>query len=856
MTTITAPGARAVVSAAFALATLAGVAGATAGTLTGTVTAQAGGAPIAAAEVRVWQNGIKGWTILSTTLANGSGVYSITVPGGGYKLDVRGPAGGANWGDRWYDVAAPAASGYVGDVADVIPVGAAATVSGVNVALEVLGGSDGVVMRGGNVPLANAFVRMERRGEVRIHHNDLTKTLPAGLVSMRGMVPANDYQLLVYDPAGVRDTLMLGGPYTITSNANGTLGNLTMADYGADPYEGNNGANCATGFDPAPLHLDPPQPWQSTGARIGPLAAGDVDWFCFTAVAGDRLFVTASTEFTFAGATRYHPWTDPLISFWRGPRGVKLAEDDDSGTGPLDARLDTGPLTAGCHCVAASTFGDAGYVGANQTSTGRYTLRLVMGNRPPVVSIRKGASEVPAAPAILYMDEGDTLLLTLGYRDADNDVPTRAFTHVDAANAPVAGGMLNLGAAGGTYAWTAPAGSQVGSPYVMRLTAADGEFTITKNVLVVVNGVNRAPSVPELQTPIGGAVVATGAPVLTWINATDPEGEAITYDVELYHDDTDGPPDETARVPQAAGGTTTWTPTTIAENTRASWRVRARDGHPNGLSPWSAFEGFLVDVQNDPPDVPLLIKPAQGEVVPVRRPGLSALEVLDPEDDDVELVFEIATDRDFAAPVWTSAPVPMNPMTVTTMTATGVDLAWGAGYFARVKAQDVRGAVSDWSDVHAFRLTRNVAPTTPSFVDGCVASIYTDEAPTSIVVTNVVDQEREVVTFEVRFFAFDTDPQTGIPVYRTTAPMDTTMTTTAIPIDLSSLPNGPYRYRVRAHDGSDPSDWIDCELTLDVSSKNGGGCCDAGTGPAGSALPAFAALLGLATLGRRRRRRA
>ncbi len=835
------------------VAVLAHASPAAAGTITGTITAAAGGAPIASAEVRVWVRGVKGWSILSTTTASAAGAYALTVPGGMYLIDARGPAGGGNFGDRWYDVAAPTASGYVGDAADPLVVGAAATVGGINLALEVLGGTDGTVLVAGNLPLANAFLRMERRSEVRIHHNDLSKVAPPGLVSMRGMVPAADYQAMVYDPSGVRETLLVGGPFTIASNANGALGNLAMADAAADPYEGNNAASCAGGFDPAPIHLDPPQPWQSTGARIGPLAQGDVDWFCFTAAAGDRIFVTATTEFTFSGATRYHPWTDPLLSFWRGARTVKLAENDDGGPGPLDAKLDTGPLGAGCHCAAVTTFGDSNYVGASQGSTGRYTLRLVMGNRAPAVSIKKGANEVPAAPAILYMDEGDTLALTLGYADADHDVPTRAFTHVDAANGPVAGGVLVLGAAGGTYTWTAPPGSQVGSPYTMKLTGADAEFSITKTVLVVVNGVNHAPTTPTPNTPIGGAVVATGAPALTWVNSTDAESEPISYDVELYGDDTDGPPLQSATVAETAGGTTAWTPATIAENTHGQWRVRARDGHPNGLSPWSAFARFLVDVQNDAPGVPLLLKPAQSDVVPIRRPGLSVLDVRDPEDDAVEMVFELAADADFTSMVWTSQPVPMNPMAVTTMAAAGVDLAWGKDYFARVKAQDVRGAVSAWSEVHHFRVVANVPPTTPTFTNACVATAYKDQAPTAIVVGNVIDHEGEPVTFEVQVFPYEADPETASPVYRTTTPMDTAGATTSIPIDLGGLANGHYRYRVRAHDGTDPSDWIECELTLELDGSAAGGCCGAGGGPGGAALPVVAVLVGLVGLGRRRR---
>lgn len=124
------------------------------------------------------------------------------------------------------------------------------------------------------------------------------------------------------------------------------------------------------------------------------------------------------------------------MSFWRGARVTKLAEDDDGGTGPLDSLVDTGPLTAGCHCVAVTTFGDTNYVGSSQTSTGRYQLRVAQGNRPPVLSVKNGATEVPAAPATFSIDEGDTLVLTLAYADADHDV----LVHRDSASALVTDG--------------------------------------------------------------------------------------------------------------------------------------------------------------------------------------------------------------------------------------------------------------------------------------------------------------------------------------------------------------------------------------------------------------------------------
>jgi MYXO-CTERM domain-containing protein len=105
------------------------------------------------------------------------------------------------------------------------------------------------------------------------------------------------------------------------------------------------------------------------------------------------------------------------------------------------------------------------------------------------------------------------------------------------------------------------------------------------------------------------------------------------------------------------------------------------------------------------------------------------------------------------------------------------------------------------------------------------------------------------VLFEVEFFRFDDDPLSSFPVYMTTAPMSASGNTTAIPIDLSGVANGRYRYFVRAFDGSDASGAIECELTLDVPPPGdpSGGCCSTGApdprGIAVLALFVIAALL-------------
>lgn len=173
-----------------------------------------------------------------------------------------------------------------------------------------------------------------------------------------------------------------------------------------------------------------------------------------------------------------------------------------------------------------------------------------------------------------------------------------------------------------------------------------------------------------------------------------------------------------------------------------------------------------------------------------------------------------------------------------------------------MRARDVRGGESAWSDSHRFRLKVNVPPTDPAWDGACVATTYDLAPPAEIVVRNVTDAEGEAVTFELEVFRFDDDPLASFPVYQTTAMMSTTGATTAIPVDLSGLDNGRDRYFVRAFDGTDVSNAIECELTLDVPPPGdaAGGCCDAGRAPLAPLAPFGTGLIVLLVLRRRRSR--
>jgi hypothetical protein len=847
------------------------------GTLAGTIT-DTGGAPIAGMEVRAWRvmpggGPAAGFTIQTMTLTNGAGAYALVVPADDYKVDARmPPLYAGNYGDRWYDVAAPASGGYVEADADLVTVPDGVTVSGVDIVLEVLGGLDGRVALSGGAGVPGVWVRAERNADPRVHHNDQTEMLSGvvGNFSFRGLVPAGDYQVLVYDPGGVYDTGLFAGPYGVSTGFNGALGNLTVGPYAADPFEPDGGPGCASpAVDYSGFTVVPPLPWSSSGTWIGPLGA-DVDWLCVAAMAGDRFLVTATTELTFGGATRYHPWTDPILSFWTGDGVTMLADDDDSGPGPLDAYIDTGPVpAAGCYCFVVSTFGDFGdglWNGVGQASTGDYTLVVEMGNRPPALSVTDMGVPAPAPPGTVVVDEGVTLVLDLGYADPEGDPVVVAAALTDNTGAPVAGATLT--AAGGTGSWVWPVGGSAGggSPYTVVFTAEDAEFTTTVPVLIVVNVVNGPPTVPSILAPLLGATVATGTPALTLGNSTDPDGDPISYEMELHYGDAAAPVAQSLVVAEMAGGTTTTTPATIPENTHVYWRARATDGFPGGTSPWTPFFDFLVDVANEAPLATLLVKPYDGEMVLVRRPGLSASNTTDPEGNAILFFFEVAEDAGFATVVASSPGVPQDVLGKTTVWTLDVDLDWGATYYARARVEDDMGAVGGVSNVNAFDIKENVQPSRPELepADACVGAEY-DAPPDSFTVANVDDPEGEPVTLELEIRAFDDDPATTTPLVTASVMQDESATSTVIAFDGAALAPGHYAWRVRAFDGTDYSEWLECDFWVGAPGKMGGdephgcgcGCRVAGaraSGAGGGGLGALVLSLALAVAGLRRRR--
>lgn len=408
-----------------------------------------GGTGVAAMEVRLWARTAKGFSFTAPTgrvvTTDATGGYLITnIPAGTYKLDTRmSDTVSGNYGDRWYDVAAPLGNGYLPETADELVLTSTDARTGLDIAVEVNGGLDGRTVASVAAPLGGLFVRLESVADLRVHHVDVSKTTPAarlGETSFRGMPPSTA-RVVVHDPNYTRADVF-GPSFTITANTNGTAGDLVIPPAPADPNEPNNRVDAGSTLDVSALRMTPPQPVTRTGA-IGPRNSGDVDFFCWTAQAGDRYFLSAVGTFGVLpdGGVRESPWVDPVVSFWSG--GVKLAEDDDSGPLALDARLDTGVVAPGPVCAAVTTFGDTTWAGLNQGSAGPFTLRVELGNRPPTITATVQGAPAPTPPATVTVGEGLQTSVDVVLADPEQNPLTASWELTDSQLQRVSGGAIS-----------------------------------------------------------------------------------------------------------------------------------------------------------------------------------------------------------------------------------------------------------------------------------------------------------------------------------------------------------------------------------------------------------------------------
>jgi hypothetical protein len=221
-----------------------------------------------------------------------------------------------------------------------------------------------------------------------------------------------------------------------------------------------------------------------------------------------------------------------------------------------------------------------------QTATPARSFTVDTGNNAP-------SAPVPASPA----DGGqsttaDTVLTVANATDLDNDLLTLVFEidtvpTFDSADRRASGQIIQ--GSGDTTSWTA-AGLVENKRYWWRVKAQDGRAeSAWAGASFLLNAVNEAPPAPTIANPGDGAWSATQQPTLQVNPVVDPEGEAVSYQFEVFTDAA-----LTVKVADGSSPTTSFVvPSPLADKTTHWWHARALDPH-GAASAWTPAAKLYV----------------------------------------------------------------------------------------------------------------------------------------------------------------------------------------------------------------------------------------------------------------------
>jgi hypothetical protein len=351
------------------------------------------------------------------------------------------------------------------------------------------------------------------------------------------------------------------------------------------------------------------------------------------------------------------------------------------------------PLADGTYWWRAGAQDVAGNGPTWSTVAAPFTLDMIAPDTPTLGTVAARTATTPTLSANFSdQDAGDTGTITLQLCSTSScsTVLQSATSPSTANNTTWSWTPTHL--ADGTYYWRAQAQD-----------AATNQSAWATSSFVVDT---TAPNLPTLVSPAGSARVNATQLSATF---TDPDGSADsgTLDIQLCSDSACATVvASTTSATVASGGTTSWTPTGVADGTYY-WRARATDAAGN-QSAWGAARSFTLDTVA--PGTPSLSGPADGADLPA-APALSATFADTDAGDSGTLDFQICADSACSSVVLSG--------TSTSGIAGGSTGSWspsglaGGTYYWRASAVDAAGNQSSWSTTRSFTFDKTppVAPT-------------------------------------------------------------------------------------------------------------------------------------------------
>jgi len=259
----------------------------------------------------------------------------------------------------------------------------------------------------------------------------------------------------------------------------------------------------------------------------------------------------------------------------------------------------------------------------------------------------------------------------------------------------------------------------------------------------------EGPEAPVLLAPIGDEEVNDVVVTASWTNAERVFEDEITYDIELYEDDTYTvlllSLDDVAEMDTE---TSAELAATIAENSHPVWRVRASDAFVDG--PWSDDGVFFYNTLEEAPPMPEPLYPLDEQVAELM--AVQSTAVVDPDEDEVTYDLQLAEeDETVIAEVMDLLGLDETMVEW----APGAELVEDTGYLWRVRAVDEHGLTSEWSDWSWFWFSEDdAAPTETAWLTPLEEDRLESLLPV-LELVSVVDPEMSEIAWLVEL---STDP--------------------------------------------------------------------------------------------------
>lgn len=129
---------------------------------------------------------------------------------------------------------------------------------------------------------------------------------------------------------------------------------------------------------------------------------------------------------------------------------------------------------------------------------------------------------------------------------------------------------------------------------VTKPNAAGGAHTVSVDHIQIVVYYSQPPDTPNLLSPADGATVTTATPTFDWSDATDPDGDTFSYEVQA---DNSGCGFASPEVNQTGVAASTFTPGAALADGTYCWRARAVDSHTIP-GPWSTTRNVTINTVN------------------------------------------------------------------------------------------------------------------------------------------------------------------------------------------------------------------------------------------------------------------